>query len=92
MVRRLFKSLVLFVVLVLVFSVVGIAAARPEEPLKLATLYGKFDFTSEEEVTVIVELEAVSIVEGKHTGISQSAGKLKTERDKVVQAISTVTP
>jgi len=91
MLRRV-KSLVFFVVLVLVFSVVGIgAAARPEEPLKLATLYGKFDFSSEEEVTVIVELEAVSIVEGKHTGINQSAGKLKAEMDKIVKAISAVT-
>lgn len=90
--KRLVRSLALFVALMLVFSVVGIGAvARPDDPLKLATLYGKFDFSSEEDVTVIVELDAVSVVEGKHSGVNQSAGKLKAERDKVVKAIKAVT-
>ncbi len=87
-----FKSLAVFVVLALVFSVAGIgAAARPAEPFQFAELYGKYDFTSEEIVTIIVELDAVSMIEAKHTGVSQSLGKLKAERDRIIAALSSIT-
>ncbi|MDD3072907.1 MAG: S8 family serine peptidase [Eubacteriales bacterium] len=87
-----FKSLAVFVVLALVFSVAGIgAAARPAEPLKFAELYGKYDFTSEEIVTIIVELDAVSMIEAKHTGVSQSLGKLKAERDRIIAVLGSFT-
>ena len=86
------KSLTLFVALALVFSVAGIgAAARPAAPLKFAELYGKYDFSSEEIATIIVELDAVSMIQAKHTGVSQSLGKLKAERDKIVKALSSLT-
>ena len=84
----LFRSLTVFVSLALVFATVGVGyAASPAKPVELAQIYGEFDFSSEELVTAIVELKAVSIVEAKHTGKSQSKANLKIARDQIINEL-----
>ena len=54
------RLLTFCMVLVLVLSLAQTgAAARPTVPVKLAPIYGRYDFSSDEVVTVIAELEAV---------------------------------
>lgn len=85
---RFFKVLTAFMAMALVFSFGGVSeAARPAEPVKFAQLYGKYDFSSEEIVTVIVELEAVSVLEAKHSGRSQSLGNLQAERNRIIREL-----
>lgn len=73
---------------VMIFSLVGTGyAARPEGPIQLAPIYGRYDFTSQEIVTVIVELDEVSLLEAKHTGRNQSVGNLKAEQNRIIQSL-----
>lgn len=86
------RLLTFCMVLVLVLSLAQTgAAARPTVPVKLAPIYGRYDFSSDEVVTVIAELEAVSLLEAKHTGRTQSVGKLKAEQNRVVKELARAT-
>ncbi len=69
--------------LVLVLSGFGTAASANGPQPQLAELKGDIDTSSSSVKTVIVELEAESIVEAKNKGKKQSKQQLKTQREKV---------
>lgn len=82
------RILPIIMALVLVMSLTGSGdAAKPSGPIQLATIYGEFDFSSDQPVTVIVELDSVSMLEAKHTGRSQSLGNLRAEQNRIVREL-----
>lgn len=86
------RLLTFFMALVLVVSLAGSgAAARPNDPVKLAPIYGQYDFSSQETVTVIVELDTVSMLEAKHTGRNQSVGNIKAEQNRIIRELGKLT-
>lgn len=80
-----FRVLTILMAFIMVMSLTSTGAARQENPSQFAPIYGEYDFTSEEIVTVIVELDAVSMLEAKHTGRNQSIGNLKAEQNRIVR-------
>lgn len=55
---------------------------------KLADLYGTYNLRSDELVTVMVELDASSIVAAKHLGKKQTKGALAQERKTVTSTVT----
>lgn len=53
----------------------------------LAELYAEIDASSDEDISVIVELEEESIAEAKHKGKNQTKSKLKDARQKVIKEL-----
>lgn len=87
--RKGFRVLPIIMAFVLIMAMTGTGAtATPAQPRGLAPIYGKYDFTSSEPVTVIVELDAVSMLEAKHTGRQQSVGNLKAEQKRILRALA----
>jgi minor extracellular serine protease Vpr len=78
---------VVLVALLLLSGVVYAAQPKRESIPQLATLYGSFDLSSSEKVTAIVELQAPSIVEAKHSGRRQTPAKLQNERNAVIREL-----
>ncbi|PYZ93966.1 peptidase S8 [Salipaludibacillus keqinensis] len=58
----------------------------------LTELKGSYDFSSDDDVTVMIQLDEPSVVEAKHKGKSQSKGKIESARDKVIADISAKLP
>lgn len=93
--RRYSKVLISFLAFVLVFSMFGFSATAKSDyskqpqvtELSLAELFGEIELSSSKPTSVIVELVEESIVEAKHKGKSQTKGKLKSERGKVINAL-----
>lgn len=88
MVNRWFKGLTVLLAFALVLFIAGtgFSATRPK-PVELAPIFGEYDITSDEEVTVIVQLDAVSMLEAKHTGRHQTVGNLRAERQRVLREL-----
>ncbi|MED4015153.1 S8 family serine peptidase [Sutcliffiella cohnii] len=91
--KRLPKIFINLMVLSLIISMFAFGASAnggkqvEVKELPLAELFGEIELSSSKPTTVIVELQAESIVEAKHKGKSQSKGKLKAERDKVISSL-----
>ena len=79
------KLLVVLLALCMVFGMFTIGMAQSSEvtSIKLAQMYGEFDFSSDELITVIVEIEEPSIVEAKHNGRKQSKERIYAANDKI---------
>ena len=90
--KRFFKVFTLLAAMALVFTFSSFnAAARTDMPIQIAQLYGDWDFTSQEVVTLIVEMDAISMLEAKHTGRGQSMAKLQAERDQILAELDKIT-
>lgn len=93
---RRFKGLLLAFAVVVGLLTFSNASAHAES--KIASLdlsqklVGKFDLTSSERTTVIVELEEKSIVEAKHLGVNQSKQKLDNARQVVADTVTQWVP
>ena len=68
------------------FSGLGFANNTNQEPA-LASIHFEVDESSSEIITVIVEMEEVSIAEAKQKGKKQTKQKLTAERNKVISEI-----
>ena len=55
--------------------------------LKLAEVFGDIELSTNKPTSVIVELNAPSLVEAKHKGVKQSKASLKAEREKVIKSL-----
>ncbi|WP_096156619.1 S8 family serine peptidase [Bacillus sp. FJAT-45066] len=89
--KKLAASFITLCALFLVLSTFTAGAqyqsATIHKDLHIASVHGDLDFSLNKEVTVIVELTEQSIVEAKHSGISQSKAKLKQAREDVIAEI-----
>ncbi|SES70486.1 S8 family serine peptidase [Anaerobranca gottschalkii] len=88
--NRITKLTIFLIILTMVafFSTTGMANQKSySDKYNLAELYGEFDLRSEELVTVIVELDEPSVVEGKHTGRKQTKEKVLAAADNVVEEL-----
>jgi minor extracellular serine protease Vpr len=86
-------SLVGFVLVLSTFGFNATADGNQSETrfteLPLAELFGEIELSSSRPTSVIVELNAQSIVEAKHNGKKQTKAALKSERGKVINALET---
>ncbi|NEY73065.1 S8 family serine peptidase [Bacillus mesophilus] len=79
--------------LVLIFSTFGFSVnanggtQTQVTELPLAEVFGELELSSKRPTSVIVELEAESIVEAKHVGKNQTKASLKSERGKVISEL-----
>lgn len=88
MLKNWFRCLAFVTVCALVFGLAGGSiAATPVKPTDLAPIFGEYDLATEETVTVIVELDAVSMLEAKHRGQHQTLGNLQAERNRVIREL-----
>ncbi|WP_336511481.1 S8 family serine peptidase [Alteribacter salitolerans] len=71
------------------FAPQGSANASGSEP---AELFGSYDLSSSDSVTVIVELDEPSLLEAKHTGKGQTKGNLQQSREQVKEALASISP
>ncbi|MFS1514627.1 S8 family serine peptidase [Chengkuizengella sp. SCS-71B] len=93
--KRVSKAFMSFIAMVLLLSTFGMGAAAQTDntsqitvkELPVAELFGDIELSSSGPTTVIVELEAESIVEAKQKGKNQSKDNLKAERQKVINAL-----
>ncbi|WP_223701192.1 S8 family serine peptidase [Sutcliffiella deserti] len=88
------KVLFIFMAFVLMISTFNIGAnanggnSQTEvTELPIAQLHGDIELSSNRPTSVIVELNAESIVEAKQKGKKQSKANLKSERNKVINAL-----
>ncbi|MBT2683351.1 S8 family serine peptidase [Bacillus sp. ISL-37] len=89
------RVLLTLVAFVMIFSTFGFGAAANGgttsqtklTELPLAEIFGDIELSSSRPTSVIVELEAESIVEAKHKGKKQTKASLKSERGKVIGAL-----
>lgn len=85
--KRYFKSFLITLSFLLMFSSMGTGVGAANKDSKsasqLAGLVGDFNFSSTAVTSVIVELNEPSIVEAKHKGKSQSKEKLSKARNQV---------
>ncbi len=90
--KKILKVMVFTLILALIISSVGLSvSANSKYELKenkLPKIHGEFNFKSSDLTTVIVELNEVSIIEGKHKGINQSKTKLANARSKTIHNIN----
>lgn len=87
--KKFSKYLFSIVAIALIFSSFSFGAfangsKEPAKVLQTAELFGEIDVASKAPTTVIVELQAESIVEAKQEGKKQTKANLKTERGKVI--------
>ncbi|TMW71902.1 peptidase S8 [Alteribacter natronophilus] len=68
------------------------ASSNSERELELAELFGSYELSSDEEVTVIVEMDEPSLVEAKQTGKSQTRGNLERVRNNVKADVHNAAP
>ncbi|MFG6118714.1 S8 family serine peptidase [Thalassobacillus sp. B23F22_16] len=90
--RNLSRVLFSLLAFVLIFSAFNFNAGANESRTQLteldtAEIFGDLELGSERPTSVIVELEAESIVEAKHKGKKQTKANLKTERGKVINEL-----
>ncbi|MEB1806915.1 MAG: S8 family serine peptidase [Bacillaceae bacterium] len=77
-----FKGIIFSLVFLLAFSsFAGFAGANTKQ--NSVQVYGEFNFSSSDKVSVIVEMNEPSIIEAKHKGQKQSKQNLKKVRDNV---------
>ncbi|WP_319005035.1 S8 family serine peptidase [Mesobacillus jeotgali] len=89
------RVLLTLVAFVMILSTFGFGAAANGgatsqtklTELPLAEIFGDIELSSSRPTSVIVELEAESIVEAKHKGMKQTKASLKSERGKVIGAL-----
>lgn len=91
------KYLLSFIAFILIFSTFAISASangsretriqKKPAVINHAEILGDIELSSKRPTSVIVELKAESIVEAKHKGKKQTKSKLKTEREKVINAL-----
>nr|WP_280770112.1 S8 family serine peptidase [Salipaludibacillus daqingensis] len=75
-------SLLLFVS---TFASMGFSNEKSFE--SVTDIKGSFDFNSDDEITVMVELHEPSVIQAKHKGKSQSKGNIKKVRDEITNEI-----
>lgn len=86
--RRSFRILTICMAVILILTMGGsTGAVKPPRPFELAPIYGRYDLTSQEKVTVIVEFETISMLEAKHSGRGQSVGNIKAEQNRILQEL-----
>lgn len=85
------RSIAMLLAIVFVLSTFAAGAAgnplHVREDSALAPLFGEHDLRSSELTTVIVEIEAQSIVEAKHNGIHQTEENLAQVRSNIIQSL-----
>ncbi len=87
MIRKIFK-LMLFTLTILISSIFIFGSQTLAKTQYVQTkLYGKYNLTSSEMTSVIVELNEKSIVEAKHSGMIQTKEMLEANRDIVIDNV-----
>nr|WP_281170462.1 S8 family serine peptidase [Alteribacter aurantiacus] len=79
-------------VLLIVSSFAPMGSANSDRELETGELFGSYDLSSSDEVTVIVELDEPSIVEAKSKGKSQTKGNLQRVREDVIDDVHSAAP
>ncbi|WP_394219162.1 S8 family serine peptidase [Halobacillus trueperi] len=87
--HHLSRALISLMALIMVMSPFGFSASANDsqvevKELNTAEIFGDLELSSERPTSVIVELEAKSIIEAKQKGQKQTKANLKAERGKVV--------
>ncbi|MFG6113670.1 S8 family serine peptidase [Halobacillus sp. MO56] len=90
--RNLSRVLFSLLAFMLIFSAFNFNAGANESRTQLteldtAEIFGDLELGSERPTSVIVELEAESMVEAKHQGKKQTKANLKAERGKVINEL-----
>ncbi|WP_429699425.1 S8 family serine peptidase [Alteribacter keqinensis] len=79
-------------VLLIVSTFAPFGSANSDRELEIGELFGSYDLSSSDEVTVIVELDEPSIVEAKSKGKSQTKGNLQRVREDVIDDVHSAAP
>ena len=73
----------------MVFAMATMGAANMKDyvNLELAEIFGEYDLTSSEMITVIVENKEPSVIEAKHTGRKQTKANVVSANKKIIKDI-----
>nr|WP_328587703.1 S8 family serine peptidase [Alteribacter lacisalsi] len=85
-------TLTFLALLLVMTSFVPGASSSNNNELDVAELFGTYELSSDEEVTVIVEMNEPSLVEAKQTGKSQTKSSLERVRNNVVSEVHSAAP